>query len=159
MASQEGQDQQSKPEPSAVWSTLPTWDDVNMDLLFSQLSNDVRQYALTTPGFSVIEEVLAERFVTLYVTMRAKEKKALEDKKTPEDAYAHDRSWKEVNQQLASMAATIQKSVASMSNPETIRKHLEASMVEAVDVALSEVDPAVAQVVRLKLIDALSASV
>lgn len=122
--------------PEEFWDqgehALPEAGRAVYELILGELRRDVER----TPGFGVVEMLLAERVAFLYSHIRGREAAApTDDGEGNQHGFAHDRAYKETLQLWRDMALSLRKAGAEERDDEEIRKHV----LEAVTRTISSV--------------------
>lgn len=102
-----------------------------MQRLYTTLVTQIHGELTRTPGAGVIEAMIAERVVFVYVYLRDREARVGE-----EGGFAHDRQHKEHNQLWHTMAVSLSKMSTAAKSDEQIRKHVLQEVVKHILAAI-----------------------
>jgi len=141
------------PLPDVMW-TLPREEAIQQEeyrTLFTELVHQLRSEMAEVPGFGVLQQMMVERVVYLYVWLRDLEARS------EDDAQARalmGRNYKETLQLWVSMSEGLHKSSRSAVDREEIRNHVIKGVMTTINGVMDTMHPDVADGLRERFAEA-----
>lgn len=99
--------------------------DPGLRTLYDVMVEEIKEEHSMTPGFGMLEAMLAERIVFIYIMIRDKERFPI-GSENPEEAhgFAHERNYKEILSTWVNMLAQLQGARARATDLDALKEHV-----------------------------------